>query len=172
MTSLGEILGHIDALEAKLAEAIGRFSIRFAHLEGHLNWAIGCLLGTTEARGRITTAAIQSVSTRLDIYAALVSGLKMQDDVRARLKECEAAIGDLNAYRNRLLHNQWGSISLSDLTTWSKVWTETRRRKSERKHASFTVDEINAKAAECLTCVIRLMDGIKVYQEGGALKDF
>ena len=116
-------------------------------------------------------AAIRNVSTRLDIFAALASGIDMAPEVKARLRDCAAQIGDLNGYRNTLLHNKWGGNFLNaDFESWTKIWTETSRRKSQRRSKTFTAAEIKARADECLRCRVLLSDGIKAYQEGGPLE--
>jgi hypothetical protein len=155
--------------EAQLAQAIGLFSMRFATLERHLNWATGILSGTTEDRGRVLMAAIRNVSTRLDVFSALVVGLKIEANVRQRLKECAKEIGRLNAYRNIVLHNDWTGRS-GPPERWNKVWTVTGRDGARYKQQDFTPESIKAEAMNCLLCVIRLADGMKAHETGRPLE--
>ena len=162
LTDFLAMVAEYDTREAELAQAIGVFSMRFAHLEGHLDWANTILLGTTEGRGRVLMAAIQSVSTRLNVLSALIVGIKMEEPVRTRLRECAKEIDRLNTYRNQLLHNRWSGWNGK---AFSKIWTKTGRRGAKWQHRMYTEDEVRAEAEKCTACAVTLMESVKVYQD-------
>lgn len=169
MDDIEKLVAEEQVAEEQLAGSIGVFVIRFGFLERNLNWSLWCLLGLNERVGEVLTSTYRNVSAKLELYFALINGRKMTDEVRYRLIECGEQIAILNTYRNRLLHNQFGGYQpVSD--TWLKFWVETANKKARRRHVQLNPSDIRAEAEKCFQCVVRLMDGIKAYQNATPLE--
>ncbi|MBS7669460.1 hypothetical protein [Croceicoccus gelatinilyticus] len=161
MDELEKLLFEQDKRDAVLAAAVGELSVNFSHLEGHLNWAIARLLGTTEGRGKVVAAAIRNVSTRLDIFAGLVQIIDMPAATKDALLASHKEIQRLNALRNHLLHNRWTSNE-------NKIWLDINRGKVSLKSRKFKPEEISREAKACVSAIASLMDAIKLFQEYSA----
>ncbi len=169
LDDIEKLVAEEKVAEERLAEAIGVFVMRFGFLERNLNWSLWCLLGLNERVGEVLTTTYRNVSAKLDLYFALTNGRRMADEVRRRLIECGEEIALLNTYRNRLLHNQFSSHQpVSD--TWLKFWVETANKKARCRHVQLNPSDIRAEAEKCFQCVVRLMDGIKAYQNATPLE--
>lgn len=161
----GELHREMQVAEDRLATAIGKFSVRFALVEKHANWAINVFLKLEPLRvGALVNAGIRSFSARLDILQSLANGMQMTNETREEIKASISSIRDLNVYRNWLLHDAWGPWNQSD-DTWQKMRARTDK-KFHYQHETFSTDEINRRADECWETIVSVSKSMKKYSLG------
>ncbi|MEQ9638440.1 MAG: hypothetical protein RIM84_00320 [Alphaproteobacteria bacterium] len=159
---LTEHLRLIDEARDKLGLAIGKFTMTFAALEAQADHAIWVFLRLpTSMVGQLLTGAIINVSTRLNILESLVKGMRMEPGMEANLCETVTAIRDMNAYRNWLVHDQWGAYQPNS-GSWQKIRTRTDA-KFHFQHKDFSAAEIDQQTAACFGLRAKLSQQMSDY---------
>lgn len=147
-----ESLRTMSELEAPL----GRFVMRFAHLEDRVRDQIGYLLRISPLKMWMLEAQLQKFSARIDLLGALYRHKldameKLDEQARKRLeksvKRCISLLHDANACRNNLVHDAW-NIS-PDCKALSKVRLKIEDTKLKYAKELF---EVNIETvAKCVT---------------------
>jgi hypothetical protein len=164
-TVQGKVLRQVPA---SMSREIGRITVAWAHLEGHLEAMSWELLGLDSALGRIAIRAPRP-KQQVEMIRDLAEYKKLSYDTEA-LRDLLVSIEAISARRDLITHGQWGFVYgtyfvLRSTGNWPKqpvaIGAYTGSRRVMPEGVKMNLPELRTLRAD----IVRLLDVAKALEK-------
>jgi len=101
-------------------EPIGQFVMEFGFLERDIDDVIWQALFLHKMQGEALTSQVKNLSARINLAQQFLLILHIEASQPQQIKQVMKEIGELNSFRNNLVHGPWGLYDLK-LHFWEKT---------------------------------------------------